>query len=110
MYELEAHLTTIVPGQTPCLACLYPAPPPAWRRQFPVFGAVSGTVGCLGAMEAIKLIAGLGQPLLGQMLVCDLRNMVFRKLALRPQPAMPRLRGQGARSMHSVGRTAVRLR
>src|SRR5262249_13717907 len=49
MYELEAQLTTIVPGQTPCLACLYPTEPPAWKRQFPVFGAVAGMIACLGA-------------------------------------------------------------
>lgn len=78
IYELEAHITTIVPGQTPCLACLYPEPPPDWRREFPVFGAVSGVVGCLGAMEGIKLLAGLGQPLLGRLLTCDLRTMSFR--------------------------------
>lgn len=78
MYELEAHLTTILPGQTPCLACLYPEPPPDWRRQFPVFGAVAGTVGCLAAMEAIKLLSGLGEPLSGRLLTCDLRTMKFR--------------------------------
>ena len=58
MYELEIQLLTVVPGQTPCLACLYPHEPPAWQRRFPVFGAVAGTVGCLGAMEAVKLLAG----------------------------------------------------
>jgi len=80
IYELEAHLTTIVPGQTPCLACMYPEPPPDWRREFPVFGAVSGVVGCLGAMEGIKLLAGLGQPLLGRLLTCDLRTISLRLL------------------------------
>jgi molybdopterin/thiamine biosynthesis adenylyltransferase len=83
MYELEAQLTTVVPGQTPCLACLYPEPPPGWRREFPVFGAVAGTVGCLGAVEAIKVLAGLGEPLLGRLLTCDLRDMTFRKVTLR---------------------------
>lgn len=78
VYELEAHITSIVPGQTACLACVYPEPPPDWRRQFPIFGAVSGTVGCLGAMEVIKLLTGLGQPLLGRLLACDLRSMTFR--------------------------------
>ena len=86
MYELEAQLTTVLPGRTPCLACLYPSEPPAWQRQFPVFGAVAGTVGCLGAMEAIKVLAGLGEPLLGRMLVCDLRDMTFRKVALQRNP------------------------
>ena len=78
MYELEATLTTIIPGESPCLACLHPEPPPVWKREFPVFGAVSGTVGCLAAMEAIKLLAGFGEPLLGRMLSCDLRTMAFR--------------------------------
>jgi len=75
VYELDAQITTIVPGKSPCLSCLYPEPPPHWRRQFPVFGAVSGTVGALAAMEAIKVIAGFGQPLLGRLLTFDLREM-----------------------------------
>jgi molybdopterin/thiamine biosynthesis adenylyltransferase len=83
MYELEAQLTTVVPGRTPCLACLYPAEPPGWQREFPVFGAVAGTVACLGAMEAIKVLAGLGEPLLGEMLTCNLRDMSFRKVRLK---------------------------
>jgi molybdopterin-synthase adenylyltransferase len=86
MYELEAQLTTVVPGRTPCLACLYPEEPPGWERRFPVFGAVAGTVGCLGAMEAVKVLAGLGEPLLGQLLICDLRDMTFRKVALARRP------------------------
>jgi molybdopterin/thiamine biosynthesis adenylyltransferase len=86
MYEMEAQLTTLVPRQTPCLACLYPEPPPAWERRFPVFGAVSGTIACLGAVEAIKVIAGLGAPLLGQLLTFDLRDMTFRKATIRRNP------------------------
>jgi molybdopterin/thiamine biosynthesis adenylyltransferase len=89
MYELEMQLTTVVPGRTPCLACLYPEEPPGWRREFPVFGAVAGTVACLGAMEAIKVLAGLGEPLLGQMLVADLRDMTFRKVAVTRRPGCP---------------------
>lgn len=80
MYELEAHITTIIPGRSPCLACLFPEDPPTWKRQFPVFGAVSGTVACMAAMEAIKVIAGVGQPLLGRLLRFDLRDMIFRTL------------------------------
>jgi len=87
MYELQATLTTFIPGRTPCLACLCPEAPKDWRRQFPVFGAVSGMVGCLGAMEAIKVLARLGEPLLGRMLTCDLRAMTFRVCQIRPDPA-----------------------
>lgn len=83
MFELETHLTTIIPGQTPCLRCLYPDLPKHWTRRFPVFGAVSGSLGCLAAMEVIKVVTGIGVPLAGQLLVGDLRDMTFRKL----QPA-----------------------
>ena len=60
MFEMEAHITTIIPGRTGCLQCYFAEPPATWRRQFPVFGAVSGTVACMGAVEAIKLISGIG--------------------------------------------------
>jgi molybdopterin/thiamine biosynthesis adenylyltransferase len=79
MYDLEANLTTVIPGQTPCLACLCPEPPPVWKREFPVFGAVSGTVGCMAAMEAIKVLAGFGETLAGTMLTFDLRDMTFSR-------------------------------
>lgn len=86
MYELEATITTVVPGKTPCLACRIPSRPAAWKREFPVFGAVSGTVGCLGAMEAIKVIAGFGEPLLGRLLRLDLRDMSTQAITLRRNP------------------------
>lgn len=86
MYDLEGGLTTIVPGKTPCLACLYPTKPPAWKREFPVFGAVAGTVGCMAAMEAIKVLAGFGEPLLGRMVTFDLRDMTFARRDVRREP------------------------
>jgi molybdopterin-synthase adenylyltransferase len=82
MHELEAHVTTFIPGRTGCLECHVPEVPPAWKRQFPVFGAVSGTVACLGAMEVIKLITGIGEPLAGEMVAMDLGTMRFRRVAL----------------------------
>jgi molybdopterin/thiamine biosynthesis adenylyltransferase len=80
VYELEAQVTTIVPGHTPCLACLCPEPPANWRREFPVFGAVAGMVGCLAAMEVIKLLTSLGEALRCRILTCDLRTMSFRQV------------------------------
>jgi len=80
MYSLEAQVTTIIPGRTPCLECVVPEKPPHWKREFPVIGAVSGTVGCLGAMEVIKLLTGLGVPLAGVLLTMDLETMHFRRL------------------------------
>ena len=86
MFELQAQLTTILPGRTPCLACLYPEAPPDWKRQFPVFGAVSGMIGCLGAMEAIKVLTGLGEPMAGQLLTCDLRHNTFKTVQIKRDP------------------------
>lgn len=82
MFDLEAQLTTILPGKTPCLRCITPQAPPSWTRQFPVLGAVSGTVACLAALEAIKLVTGIGTPLFGQILRMDLRNMNFQSLEI----------------------------
>lgn len=82
MHGLEASVTTFMPGVTGCLACYVPEPPPTWKRQFPVFGAVSGTVACLGAMEVIKWITGIGTLLTGEMLAMNLASMQFRKVAL----------------------------
>ena len=89
MYALEAQITTILPGVTPCLRCLTPEPPPDWTRQFPVLGAVSGTVGCLGAVEVVKLIAGLGESLAGTLLTMDLGSMEFRRLKIARRKNCP---------------------
>lgn len=75
MYDMTAQVMTVVPGRTACLACLYPEVPPAWKREFPVFGAVSGTAACLAAVETIKLLSGVGQPLEGRLLLLDLATM-----------------------------------
>jgi molybdopterin-synthase adenylyltransferase len=89
MYSFEAHVTTILPGRTPCLRCLYPEHPPHWTREFPVLGAVSGTAGCLGAVEVIKLITGLGEPLAGVLLAMDLGSMHFRRHRTARRPDCP---------------------
>lgn len=89
MYELEASITTVVPGRTPCLGCWCPEPPAPWKRRFPVFGAVSGTVGCLAAMEAIKVLSGLGEPLYNRMLMFDLRDMQFSIRRIERNPSCP---------------------
>lgn len=89
VYELEAHLTTFLPGQSPCLRCLYPDLPADWRREFPVFGAVAGAVGGLAAMEVIKAIAGFGQLLIGRLLAFDLRDVSFRSYQIRRVPNCP---------------------
>lgn len=82
MFDLDAQLTTILPGSTPCLRCLYPVDPPYWKREFPVFGAVSGIIAAMAALEVIKLITGIGEPLTNSVLHINLRMMEFRKLPI----------------------------
>ena len=89
MYALEAQLTTFIPGRTGCLACLHPEAPPEWRREFPVLGAVSGTVACLGAVEVVKLLTGLGTPLADTLLTMDLGSMQFRRHRIRRRKDCP---------------------
>lgn len=90
MYELEATLTVLRPPATPCFDCLYPIDPPTWKREFPVFGAVSGAVGCLAAMEAIKLLAGFGDPVAGRLVSFDLRDTSFTERRLERRSDCPR--------------------
>jgi molybdopterin/thiamine biosynthesis adenylyltransferase len=86
MFDLEGQVITIIPGETACLACIYPENPPGWKRQFPVFGAVSAYAACVGVMEGIKIIAGFGETLAGSMLYYDLRKMEFRKIPVKKNP------------------------
>lgn len=82
MYELEASLTVIHPPRTRRFRDLVPDVPQGWQRRFPVFGAVSGTVGCMAAMEVIKLVADFGDPLLNRMVRINLRSMRFDVIRL----------------------------
>ena len=82
MYAMEGRVIPIVPGETPCLSCLYPEVPAHWKRQFPVIGAVSALTAQIGALEGIKLIAGFGQVAKGQMISIDTAMMQMDKIRL----------------------------
>lgn len=82
-----ATLTTILPGETPCLACLHPEKPGWDPRGFGVLGAVPGTLACMAAAEAVKVLTGLGRPLRSRLLAMELEEMTFRTLRLRRDPA-----------------------
>jgi molybdopterin/thiamine biosynthesis adenylyltransferase len=89
MYDFSVQVTTVIPGRTACVACRTPVEPPHWSRRFPVFGAVSGLAGCLGAVEAIKLICQVGEPLLDRILMIDLREMRFHIIRTCRNPSCP---------------------
>lgn len=89
MNATEGFLLSVEPG-APCLRCVFPEGDPAWQPlAFPVLGAVAGTVGCLAAMEAMKLVAGFGQPATGRLLHIDLWDMRFQTLGTHPDPGCP---------------------
>ena len=74
----------------PCYRCLYPEPPPPGLvpscAEGGVLGVLPGIVGSLQAMETIKLILGVGEPLVGRLLLFDALAMRFRELKLRRNP------------------------
>lgn len=86
MYGMEGQVTTILPGRTPCLACLYPEDPPEWKRQFPVIGAVSALAASIAAVEGIKVIAGFGDTLAGTLLYYDTGAMSFQRIPIARRP------------------------
>lgn len=69
-WGMTGTLIVVKPGETACLECLYPDPPP-FEEFFPVVGAISSATGSLAALEAIKILSGCGKPLWGQMLTYD---------------------------------------
>lgn len=77
----------------PCYRCLYPDPPPPGEvpscAEAGVFGVLPGIIGSIQAVEAIKLILGLGAPLVGRMLLYDAQDQSFRTLSIRRNPACP---------------------
>jgi len=81
VHGLFGEVTTILPGKTPCLACIFPEVPQR-RITFPVFGVTPALIAILQVTEAIKLLAGFGSLLTGKMLYFngDTMNFTFRNL------------------------------
>ncbi|WP_282298532.1 molybdopterin-synthase adenylyltransferase MoeB [Stenotrophomonas sp. PS02289] len=80
-------------GQAPCYRCLFPEPPPPEFApncaEAGVLGVLPGMVGLLQATEVLKLLLGIGEPLVGRLLSFDALGMRFREVRLRPDPACP---------------------
>lgn len=86
IHGLFGEITTIIPGKTPCYACIYPEMPEMERQLFPVFGATPALIASLQVMETIKLIAGLDGLLTGRMLFVDGSSMEFKSIELKKNP------------------------
>ena len=89
MFGMEGSVTTIIPGKTACLACIYPEKPSQWKRQFPVLGAVSSLAAAIAAIEGIKLITGIGKSLAGSTQYFDSGSMQFLRLPAVRRPDCP---------------------
>lgn len=93
VYRFEGQATVFIPGKGPCYRCLYPQPPPPDLApscaEAGVLGVLPGIIGLLQANEAIKLILGMGEPLVGRLLTFDALSTRFGELKLRRDPQCP---------------------
>ena len=87
IYRFEGQVTVFKPGDGPCYRCLYPEPPPPGMvpncQEGGVLGVLAGVIGNLQVVEVLKLILGIGKPLVGKLLIYDALNTEFRSLRLR---------------------------
>jgi molybdopterin/thiamine biosynthesis adenylyltransferase/rhodanese-related sulfurtransferase len=91
IYRFEGQVTSFVPGpNNPSYRCLFPEPPPPEFapscQEAGVLGVVPGIIGSLQAVEAIKILLGVGKPLIGRLLHYDALNQEFRTLKYRKDP------------------------
>jgi sulfur-carrier protein adenylyltransferase/sulfurtransferase len=93
IYRFEGQATVFQPGEGPCYRCLFPTPPPPELApscaEGGVLGVLPGVIGSLQANEAIKLVAGIGEPLVGRLLLFDALSATFTEVALRRDPDCP---------------------
>jgi sulfur-carrier protein adenylyltransferase/sulfurtransferase len=93
IFRFEGQASVFATKNGPCYRCLYPEPPPPGLvpscAEGGVLGVLPGMIGMIQATEAIKLILGVGEPLIGRFLIYDALRMRFRELKLRKDPDCP---------------------
>jgi sulfur-carrier protein adenylyltransferase/sulfurtransferase len=93
VFRFEGQLTVFAPFEGPCYRCLYPSPPPPELAPgcsvAGVLGVVPGVMGLLQATEGIKVLLGIGDPLVGRLLIYDALDGTFQELQLRRDPSCP---------------------
>jgi adenylyltransferase/sulfurtransferase len=90
VYRFEGQVSVFDARVGPCYRCLFPEPPPPGLvpncAESGVFGVLPGTIGTLQATEALKLILGIGEPLIGRLLLYNAQDMSFEFVKLRKNP------------------------
>jgi sulfur-carrier protein adenylyltransferase/sulfurtransferase len=93
IFRFDGQATVFHPALGPCYRCLYPEPPPPGEvpscAEGGVLGILPGVIGCIQATETIKLILGIGEPLIGRLLHYDALNMTFKTFKIRRDPKWP---------------------
>lgn len=93
IFRFDGQASVFGAPEGPCYRCLYPEPPPPGLvpscAEGGVLGVLPGVIGVIQATEAVKLITGAGEPLIGRLLVYDALDMTFRTLKLRKNPQCP---------------------
>ncbi len=93
IFRFEGQATVFKPKEGPCYRCLYPEPPPPGLvpncQEGGVLGALAGVIGNLQAVETLKMVLGIGKPLIGTLLLYDALNTEFRRLKLKRDPGCP---------------------
>jgi adenylyltransferase/sulfurtransferase len=93
IFRFEGQASVFATKDGPCYRCLYPEPPPPGLvpscAEGGVLGVLPGVIGVIQATEAIKLLAGIGEPLIGRFLIYDALRMRFRELKLKKDPDCP---------------------
>ena len=93
IFRFEGQASVFATKNGPCYRCLYPEPPPPGLvpscAEGGVLGVLPGIIGVIQATESVKLIAGIGEPLIGRFLIYDALRMHFRELKLRKDPDCP---------------------
>jgi sulfur-carrier protein adenylyltransferase/sulfurtransferase len=93
IFRFEGQASVFATKDGPCYRCLYPEPPPPGLvpscAEGGVLGVLPGLIGIVQATETVKLIMGIGEPLIGRFLIYDALRMRFRELKLRKDPDCP---------------------
>jgi molybdopterin/thiamine biosynthesis adenylyltransferase/rhodanese-related sulfurtransferase len=93
IYRFDGQASVFWAEYGPCYRCLYPEPPPPGMvpscAEGGVLGVLCATIGSIQTTEAIKVLTGVGEPLIGSLMVYDALDMTFRKIKVRKDPNCP---------------------